>query len=131
MGFVMKAEGLAFPAAGAELGREVFAIPGSIHAPLSRGCHLLIRQGAKLAETPEDVFEEIGMPAGAPPAADPHEEKAPADPLFAALAYDPVTPDDLCERSGLPAEQVAARLVSLELAGQVERLPGNRYRRLA
>lgn len=71
------------------------------------------------------------MPADAPPAAAPHEEKAPADALFAALAYDPVTPDDLCERSGLPAEQVAARLMSLELAGQVERLPGNRYRRLA
>ena len=117
----------------ADLGREVFAIPGSIHAPLSRGCHLLIRQGAKLVEGPQDVLEELGTPAAALPAAParPPAQPETADTLLAALAYDPVTPDVLCVRSGLPAEQVVARLMTLELAGAVERLPGNRYRRLA
>ncbi|TWG82496.1 DNA protecting protein DprA [Cupriavidus gilardii J11] len=119
----------------ADLGREVFAMPGSVHAPLARGCHRLIRDGAKLVETPEDVLEEFGpalgggrgsaaVPAAGPPAA------APADPLGAALAYDPVDIDTLCQRAGMPADAVSAALLGLELNGAVERLPGNRYRRL-
>lgn len=128
----------------AELGREVFAVPGSIHAPLSQGCHLLIRQGAKLVERTEDVLEEINLGPAAPvrgeptaqavaslPASDPSEFADPADPLLAALGYDPVTLDALCERSGQPPDAAAARLLELELAGLAERLPGNLFRRLA
>lgn len=116
----------------AELGREVFAIPGSIHAPLSKGCHLLIRQGAKLVESAQDVLEELGTPASAVrvAAAPPQPAPTPADALGAALAYDPVTPDELSARSGLAPDAVAAALLRLELAGAVERLPGNLYRRL-
>jgi len=114
----------------AELGREVFAIPGSIHAPLSAGCHLLIRQGAKLVESPQDVFEEFGaaIPSLAAPAR--HDPDAPDDPLLAVLSHDPVTMDALCERSGLAPETLAARLLELELAGCAERLPGNLFRKL-
>ncbi|NOV25733.1 DNA-protecting protein DprA [Cupriavidus necator] len=128
----------------AELGREVFAVPGSIHAPLSQGCHLLIRQGAKLVERIEDVLEEINLgptsPLRPPPAAQalasqPVAEQSEfadrADPLLAALGYDPVTLDALCERSGQPPDAAAARLLELELAGLAERLPGNLFRRLA
>ncbi|WP_414212954.1 DNA-processing protein DprA [Cupriavidus necator] len=135
----------------AELGRDVFAIPGSIHAPLSKGCHLLIGQGAKLVECPQDVLEEVGLPAPAPhggasvPTAAPTPATTPtgqpgqpdfsdfadtSDPLLAALGYDPVTLDALCERSGQPPEAAAARLLELELAGHAERLPGNLFRRL-
>jgi len=121
----------------AELGREVFAIPGSIHAPLSRGCHLLIGQGAKLVESVGDVLDELGVPAPPRPAAAPDPDgtgkiplSEPADTLLPALGYDPVTLDALCERSGQPPETVAARLLELELAGVAERLPGNLFRRL-
>ena len=120
----------------AELGREVFAIPGSIHAPLSKGCLLLIQQGAKLVESAQDVLEAFEMPTVSP--ARPIPATAPArlplaatdDPLLAALAYDPVTLDALGERSGLPPETAAARLLELELEGLVERLPGSHFRRL-
>ncbi|HEX6827395.1 MAG TPA: DNA-processing protein DprA [Burkholderiales bacterium] len=110
-----------------EQGREVFAIPGSIHSPLSKGCHALIKQGAKLAEHANDILEELGYPgAPAAPAADPGS----GAPLLAHLGHDPVDVDRLCERSGLPAEQVAASLLELELAGLVAPLPGGKYQRL-
>jgi len=124
-----------------ELGREVFAIPGSIHAPLSKGCHRLIRQGAKLVESLEDILEEfpdLAAPGpgallsdvAAPESAASDASEAAPDALGAALAYDPVTFDTLCERSGLPPEAASATLLRLELSGAAERLPGNRYRRL-
>ncbi|AOY92284.1 DNA protecting protein DprA [Cupriavidus sp. USMAA2-4] len=120
----------------AELGREVFAIPGSIHAPLSRGCHLLIRDGAKLVESAQDVLEELGTPGqpaaearGAVPRGRHAAEAGCA--LGAALGFEPASLDELCRRSGLGASQALAGLLSLELAGLAERLPGNLFRRLA
>ena len=113
-----------------EQGREVFAIPGSIHSPLSKGCHALIKQGAKLVETAEDVLVEFGAwRAGAPAGG----EIAPIDPpqgLLAWLGFDPIDIDTLCARAGLPVESVSAELLRLELAGQVAALPGGRYQRL-
>ncbi len=126
-----------------ELGREVLAIPGSIHSPLSRGCHRLIRDGAKLVETAQDVLEELrpGEPRLAPPeapAADPALPAAPAalpgmppGVLLDALGHDPVDLDTLSQRTGLDVGTLAAALLALELEERVERLPGNRYQRLA
>ncbi len=122
----------------AEQGREVFAIPGSIHAPQSRGCHALIRQGAKLVETAQDVLEELRpqlplaqrpaageMPAPAP------EEAPPRDEVLEALGFDPVDLDTLVARSGLDAATLQARLLELELDGHVARLPGALFQRVA
>jgi DNA processing protein len=115
-----------------EAGREVFAIPGSIHSPQSKGCHSLIRDGAKLVETAADVMEELRgwrpaaaalMPADGPALS------APADPLLEALGFDPVTLDALGARTGWPTADLLARLLTLELDGQVARLPGGLYQR--
>ncbi len=111
----------------AEQGREVFAIPGSIHSPLSRGCHQLIRQGAKLAEGAGDILEELGRGGGAAAGAAPAQ---PEHPLLAHLGFDPVDVDTLCARSGLPAERVSAALLELELAGRVAPVAGGKYQRL-
>lgn len=113
----------------AEQGREVFAIPGSIHSPLARGCHLLIKQGAKLVESAHDMLDELvdyDAPPPPPAATDSVEEQ----PLLAALGHDPCALDDLVERSGLPADQLLPALLRLELAGRIATLPGNRYQRL-
>lgn len=133
----------------AEMGREVFAIPGSIHAPQSRGCHALIKQGAKLVETAQDVMDELhwgfaGARAGAlaPPGrsggeggeggeATPSPEAAgPEDPLLAAMAYDPVGLDALAARTGMSPADLGVRLLELELEGRVARLPGQLFQRL-
>jgi len=114
----------------AEQGREVFAVPGSIHAPQSRGCHKLLRQGAKLVETVQDVLEELqGIAAlsSAPPAPAPRQDE---DPVLQALAHDPASLDALLARTGLDAARLQARLLELELLEQVERLPGGRFQRL-
>jgi DNA processing protein len=109
----------------AESGRDVFAIPGSIHSPQSRGCHALIKQGAKLVESAADILDELNLARdGAPPA---HETAA--DPLLHALGYDPVTLDALGARTGIGAAELSARLLELELAGQASRLPGGLYQR--
>jgi DNA processing protein len=108
-----------------ESGREVFAIPGSIHAPLSKGCHALIQQGAKLVESAADIVDELrGQRPLAAPVAD-----APPEPLLAALGHDPVTLDALQARTGWPAANLSARLLELELDGHVARLPGGLFQR--
>jgi DNA processing protein len=113
----------------AEAGREVFAIPGSIHSPLARGCHRLIRDGAKLVEQASDILEELQLPTAATAAAAP-SAAAPHPGLLAALGEDPVDLDTLAARAGLDGGSLAAALLELELAQYVERLPGNRYQRL-
>jgi DNA processing protein len=110
----------------AEQGREVFAIPGSIHSPLSKGCHALIKQGAKLVETAQDVLEELGF--GGTPASRPAEPVGgPA--LLDEMGFDPCDIDTLIARSGLPPEAVTAALLELELEGKVAALPGGLYQR--
>lgn len=116
----------------AEAGREVFAIPGSIHSPVSRGCHQLIRQGAKLVESAQDVLEELRWPpAGRAPTSRPAPEDRQAAELLASLGFEPCDVDTLVERSGLTAERLLAMLLALELEGHVAQLPGGRYQRLA
>ena len=108
-----------------EQGKDVFAIPGSIHSPLSKGCHALIKQGAKLVETAQDILEELGMVRTAVAAARPAPPADVDDPLLDALGYDACDIDTLAERSGAPAGEVAARLTELEIEGIVEALPGD------
>jgi DNA processing protein len=112
----------------AECGREVFAVPGSIHSALSRGCHALIRQGAKLVESAEDILEELQgrLPAVADTTPPPATEQ---DPVLQALGHDPATLDALCARTGWSAQALGARLLELELEDRVARLPGGLYQR--
>jgi DNA processing protein len=119
-----------------EQGREVFAIPGSIHSPLARGCHALIRQGAKLVETANDIIEELGPLARlvAPPSdsASIHTDAILSDSeneLLACLGHDPVDVDAIAARSGLTPQAVSSMLLQLELHGLVASLPGGRYQR--
>lgn len=123
-----------------EQGREVFAIPGSIHSPLAKGCHQLIRQGAKLVESAQDIIEELrwrpdpasaapAVPAGAVEATCPEDAPASAS-LLGAAGHDPVSVDELSARSGMPASEVQAALLSMELQGRVERLPDGRYQKI-
>lgn len=124
-----------------EGGRDVFAIPGSIHSPQSRGCHALIKQGAKLVESAEDILSELRRSAPAPvetPASAPSStplppagrcDAAPDDVLLEALGHDPVSLDALAARTGWAASQLNIRLFELELAGEVARLPGQLFQR--
>lgn len=113
----------------AEQGRDVFAIPGSIHSPQARGCHALLRQGAKLVESAQDVLEDLRL---VPPAAREPVDETPAGehPLLAAMGYDPVGLDALIARTGIPASGLQATLLELELAGEVARLPGGLFQRV-
>jgi len=113
----------------AEQGKDVFAIPGSIHATQSHGCHALIRQGAKLVESAQDVLEELpGFAGAAPPTASPVSDGD--DRLLQAMGLDPVSLDALQARTGLDTATLQARLMTLELDGQVARLPGGLLQRL-
>jgi DNA processing protein len=122
----------------AEQGREVFAIPGSIHSPMSRGCHRLIRQGAKLVESADDVFAELGALLAGLRAADhaePPETTADSGPvldkeyeiLLDALGFDPASVDTLVSRTGLRADAVASMLLILELEERVAQQPGGLF----
>lgn len=119
-----------------EQGREVFAIPGSIHNPLARGCHQLIREGAKLVETANDIIEELGALAAVSISAEAVQdnshrqtisEDADYQALFVHLGYDPIHIDALIARSGLTADVVSSMLLLLELNGEVASMPGGRY----
>jgi DNA processing protein len=111
----------------AEQGREVFAIPGSIHAPQSRGCHALIRQGAKLVESAQDILEDLRLVA--PTGDDRPLPPEDGDGLLAAMGFDPVGLDALQARTGLDTASLQARLLELELDGRVGRLPGGLLQR--
>ena len=121
-----------------EQGKEVFAIPGSIHATQSRGCHALIRQGAKLVESAQDVLEELRLEAPSvatnliAPHADPQRAAGQNDAqtrLLQQLGFDPVSLDALIARTGTDAATLQAWLLELELAGRVARLPGGLFQR--
>lgn len=113
-----------------EAGREVFAIPGSIHAPQAKGCHWLIKQGAKLVESAADIVDELaGQRPGRDDGAAVGDSGAGTDPLLDALGEDPVTLDALQARTGWPTAELTARLFELELDGDVARLPGGLYQR--
>ncbi len=116
-----------------EQGRDVFAIPGSIHSPFSKGPHKLIREGAKLVETAQDVLAELGFAAGTVPIADgaPLDAALAADHdvLLRAMGHDPVDLDQLVARAAWPAQRIAAALTTLELAGHVAAMPGGRWQR--
>ncbi len=129
-----------------EQGREVFAVPGSIRNPRARGCHALIRQGAKLVECTQDVLAELApslrsiLAAGEPnpmprddPLSEPENDALDAEyrHLLGCLGYDPAAPDELIARSALPAASVSSMLLVLELQGYVSSCPGGRYRRAA
>lgn len=120
-----------------ELGREVFAIPGSIHNPMARGCHALIRSGAKLVESSGDILEELAPrltpfppPPAATTAATPPELPADHARLLEAMGFDPVSIDTLVERSGLTAAEVSSILLILQLQGLIAPAPGGLYTRL-
>ncbi len=111
-----------------EQGREVFALPGSIHSPLSKGCHRLIKQGAKLVESATDILEELGCVLSAP-----RSEVAPptaVDALLECLANGPLASDQLASRLGLTVEEVSVKLLAAELEGAIAKLPGGLYQRL-
>jgi DNA processing protein len=112
-----------------EQGRELFAIPGSIHSPLSRGCHALIKDGAKLVESAQDVLSELRIES---PFAEPSQTSPARDTgLLAWMGHDPCSIDVLAQRSGLTPDVVSAMLLALELEGKVAGLPGGRYQRTA
>lgn len=112
----------------AEQGREVFALPGSIHSPLAKGCHRLIKQGAKLVESAADILEELGRVLPIAQASSPVLPDA--DPLLACLAGGPLAPEQLASRLGLTVEEVSVKLLAAELEGAVAKLPGGLYQRL-
>lgn len=116
--------------AAAEQGRDVFALPGSIHSPLSKGCHALIKSGAKLVESADDVLAELPGFRARPLVAPAPATSDSAQPLLVHMGEDPVDVDSLCARSGMTAAQVSAQLLSLELASRVAALPSGLYQKL-
>ncbi len=121
-----------------EQGREIFAIPGSIHNPMSRGCHQLIRQGAKLVESADDIVSELGPMVGhlmqnaatdAPETSSSKHHDPDYEKLLQTLSYDPASVDELATQSGLTIDQVSSMLLILELEKKIEAQAGGRYAR--
>jgi DNA processing protein len=124
----------------AEQGREIFAIPGSIHNPMARGCHQLIRQGAKLVESADDIVSELGSVVAHLMQSPEVSKPAPAtvveldseyQELLNIIDFDPATPDELSNQSGLTIDQVSSMLLILELEGKIEAHAGGRYSKVA
>jgi len=111
-----------------EQNRDVFALPGSIHSTLSKGCHWLIKEGAKLVECADDILGDLGI---ARKSTDPstEEQSSKRDPVLEALGYAPISFDEFAVHSGLGAATLAALLTKLELEGRIEVLPGGRFQR--
>lgn len=112
--------------AALEQDREVLAVPGSIHSPLSKGCHCLIKEGAKLVDCAEDVLQEISIRA---PAESRPRDRETADPVMDAMGFAPATAEHISQRTGLDAATLAARLSWLEIEGRVQQLPGGWFQR--
>jgi len=111
-----------------EQGRDVFAIPGSIHAPQSKGCHALLKQGAKLVEAAQDILEELNGQFTSPTKN--VRSEAPDNALLEHLGFDPVDVETLSSRCGLTVSQLSAMLLTLELDGRISVLPGGLYQRI-
>ena len=117
----------------AEQGRDVFAIPGSIHAPQSKGCHILLKQGAKLVETAQDILEELSyqLPAATRSATgQPAETQSANYELLDHMGFDPIDIDTLNARCGLTIAELSAMLLTFELEGRISTLPGGLYQRI-
>lgn len=115
----------------AEQGREVFAIPGSIHSPMSKGCHELIKQGAKLVDSLQDILQELDSHTSLVTPENLATTSLEADPVLISMGFDPVSMETLVERTGLTSEHLSAMLLMLELENKVASLAGGRYQRIA
>ncbi len=118
----------------AEQGREVFAIPGSIHSPLAKGCHQLIKQGAKLVESAQDILDELRFSIPSQKVEALLQQSVPdhADnELLSIIGYDPVHIDHLALRSGIDLADLSAQLLTLELQGLIETLPSGMFQRVS
>lgn len=113
-----------------EQGRDVFAVPGSIHSTLSKGCHALIKQGAKLVESSVDILEELGHPTISNAANADIERQDRNTELLRQIGFDPIDLDTICDRCSLTAENASAILLELELNGELARLAGGRFQRI-
>jgi DNA processing protein len=113
-----------------EQNREVFAIPGSIHSPLAKGCHWLIKEGAKLVESADDILAELGIAVARAGAAGAQTQVEETDPVLDAMGFAPASIDQLAQRTGLDAATLAAQLVRLEIEAGVVALPGGWFQRI-
>jgi DNA processing protein len=115
-----------------EQGREVFALPGSIHSPFSKGAHKLIREGAKLVETAQDILDELGIAAApeTPAAAPMTQPRAAMRRILRALGHDPAEPGTVAARARLSLPDALAALTELEIDGRVASLPGGTWQRV-
>lgn len=110
--------------------RDVFAMPGSIHSPLSKGCHKLIKDGAALVESAADVLAALGLPCGDERSRPMPTNRLSPDPLLHEIGFAPLSPDQIALRTGLSAAAIAARLSRLQLEGRVEEVAGGRFQRV-
>ncbi len=113
----------------ADQGREVFALPGSIHSPLAKGCHTLIKQGAKLVESAQDIFEELKLAYAGPDQRDQTSTQS-AHPLLEHFGYSAIDINSLALQSGFAMDTLTGMLLALELEGQIAALPGGLYQRI-